>query len=104
MAKELLEVYAAREAHGRPAYGTEDGLYEEFAARFPFEETPDQQHAIDDVLADLGREKPMDRLVCGGAGFGKTPVAVRAGFGSHVAADAAVDSERTRLHSRHPVI
>jgi transcription-repair coupling factor (superfamily II helicase) len=80
MANELLKVYAAREAHARRPYGTEDGLYEEFAARFAFEETPDQQHAIDDVLADLGREKPMDRLVCGDVGFGKTEVAMRAAF------------------------
>ena len=80
MAKELLDVYAAREAHGRPAYGAADGLYREFVARFPFEETPDQQRAIDDVLADLAREKPMDRLVCGDVGFGKTEVAMRAAF------------------------
>ena len=80
MARELLEVYAAREAHGRPAYGTADGLYRDFAARFPFEETPDQQRAIDDVLADLARDKPMDRLVCGDVGFGKTEVAMRAAF------------------------
>ena len=50
----------------------------EFAARFPFEETPDQQRAIDDVVADLGREKPMDRLICGDVGYGKTEVAMRA--------------------------
>src|SRR5437763_11923695 len=80
MARELLAVYAAREAHGRPAYGTADGLYRDFAARFPFEETPDQQRAIDDVLADLARDKPMDRLVCGDVGFGKTEVAMRAAF------------------------
>src|SRR5437763_4724 len=80
MAKELLDVHAAREAHGRPAYGAADGLYREFVARFPFEVTPDQQRAIDDVLADLAREKPMDRLVCGDVGFGKTEVAMRAAF------------------------
>src|SRR3989449_9607144 len=80
MAQELVQVYAAREAHGRAAYQESDGLYEEFAARFAFEETPDQQHAIDDVLADLGREKPMDRLVGGDVGFGKTEVAMRAAF------------------------
>src|SRR5437763_1241474 len=80
MARERLAVYAGREAHGRPAYGTADGLYRDFAARFPFEETPDQQRAIDDVLADLARDKPMDRLVCGDVGFGKTEVAMRAAF------------------------
>ena len=78
MAHELLRVYAAREAHARPPYEADDPLYREFAARFPFEETPDQQRAIDEVLADLERPKPMDRLVCGDVGFGKTEVAMRA--------------------------
>ncbi len=57
-----------------------DPLYQEFEARFPFDETPDQQRAIDEVLADLGGERPMDRLVCGDVGFGKTEVAMRAAF------------------------
>ncbi len=80
MAHELLHVYAAREAHGRPAYGAADGLFREFVARFPFEETPDQQRAIEEVLSDLASDKPMDRLVCGDVGFGKTEVAMRAAF------------------------
>jgi transcription-repair coupling factor (superfamily II helicase) len=80
MAHELLQVYAQREVHGRQGYGEGDGLYGEFAARFPFEETPDQQRAIDDVLADLAGGKPMDRLVCGDVGFGKTEVAMRAAW------------------------
>jgi transcription-repair coupling factor (superfamily II helicase) len=80
MAHELVEVYAAREAHARSAYAESDGLFAEFAVRFPFEETPDQLRAIDDVLADLGREKPMDRLICGDVGFGKTEVAMRAAW------------------------
>jgi transcription-repair coupling factor (superfamily II helicase) len=80
MAHELLSVYAAREAHGRPAFADSDALTREFAARFAFEETPDQQRAIDDVLADLGRARPMDRLVCGDVGFGKTEVALRAAW------------------------
>jgi transcription-repair coupling factor (superfamily II helicase) len=80
MAQELVQVYAAREAHGRAAYQESDGLYAEFAARFAFEETPDQQRAIDEVLADLGREKPMDRLICGDVGYGKTEVAMRAAW------------------------
>ena len=54
--------------------------YEDFASRFEFEETPDQQAAIDDVIRDLTRVKPMDRLICGDAGFGKTEVALRAAF------------------------
>ncbi|MFN8543528.1 MAG: transcription-repair coupling factor [Candidatus Binatia bacterium] len=80
MAHELVKLYAAREAHRRRPLGTTDALYEEFVARFPFEETADQLRAIDEVLGDLGGEKPMDRLVCGDVGFGKTEVAMRAAF------------------------
>ena len=80
MAHDLVKVYAAREAHGRAPYESADALYQEFAARFPFEETPGQQRAIDEVLADLGGARPMDRLVCGDVGFGKTEVAMRAAF------------------------
>ncbi len=80
MANELLRVYAAREAKGRRSYATVDALYDEFVARFPFEETTGQQRAIEEVIADLGGPKPMDRLVCGDVGFGKTEVAMRAAF------------------------
>jgi transcription-repair coupling factor (superfamily II helicase) len=77
MAGELLEIYAAREVlegHAFPHPGTE---YHDFAERFEFEETPDQAAAIDDVIRDMARPKPMDRLICGDAGFGKTEVALR---------------------------
>ena len=80
MASELLDIYAAREVmegHPFPHPGRD---YEDFAERFEFEETPDQQAAIDDVLRDMCRAKPMDRLICGDAGFGKTEVAMRAAF------------------------
>ncbi len=80
MARELLGIYAARQLDERTPYGEPDELYREFEARFPFEETPDQRQAIDDVLADLGGSKPMDRLVCGDVGYGKTEVALRAAF------------------------
>ncbi|MGH7812767.1 MAG: DEAD/DEAH box helicase, partial [Candidatus Binataceae bacterium] len=80
MAAELLEIYAAREVMEGHAYPPPGRDYEEFAARFEFEPTPDQQSAIDDVLGDLARTKPMDRLICGDAGFGKTEVALRAAF------------------------
>src|SRR6185369_15216728 len=80
MAHELLKVYAAREAHGRRPYAQSDPLYEEFVARFPFEETPGQLRAIDEVLGDMSAGKAMDRLVCGDVGFGKTEVAMRAAF------------------------
>ena len=80
MAAELLEVYAAREVLEGHAYPHPGADFEEFCARFEFEETPDQQAAIDDVIRDLTRNKPMDRLICGDAGFGKTEVALRAAF------------------------
>jgi transcription-repair coupling factor (superfamily II helicase) len=80
MAQELLKVYAAREAHGRRPYAHEDPLYQEFVARFPFEETPGQLRAIEEVLGDMTGGKSMDRLVCGDVGFGKTEVAMRAAF------------------------
>ena len=57
-----------------------DGLYGEFAARFPYEETDDQLTAIESVIDDLGQGRPMDRLICGDVGFGKTEVALRAAF------------------------
>ena len=56
------------------------GLYDEFCARFPFAETEDQENAIADVIEDLAKGRPMDRLVCGDVGFGKTEVALRAAF------------------------
>ena len=80
MAQELLSVHAARELAPGFAFSPRDALLEEFEATFPYEETPDQLAAIDDVLADLQRPKPMDRLVCGDVGYGKTEVAVRAAF------------------------
>ncbi len=80
VAAELLEIYARREARQGYAYPIDDAQYHAFAATFPFEETPDQQEAIDAVLADMRSPKPMDRLVCGDVGFGKTEVAMRAAF------------------------
>ncbi len=80
MAAELMEVAAQRMLRKGEVVGTGQGVYEEFAARFPYEETDDQLHAIDDVLEDLGSGRPMDRLVCGDVGFGKTEVALRGAF------------------------
>jgi len=80
MARELLDIYAAREVFPGiplPAGGAE---YEEFSAAFPYDETPDQARAIDDVMMDMGRERPMDRLICGDVGYGKTEVAMRAAY------------------------
>jgi transcription-repair coupling factor (superfamily II helicase) len=80
MARELLEIHAVRESTERPPVAKLNDDYEEFVARFPFDETSGQRAAIDDVLADLRSDKPMDRLVCGDVGYGKTEVALRAAF------------------------
>ncbi len=80
MAAALIRVAAARAMRTAPVLTPPEGLYDEFAARFPYEETEDQQTAIDAVLADLAAGRPMDRLVCGDVGFGKTEVALRAAF------------------------
>ena len=79
-AVELLAVQALRDAREGHAFPQPDFHYDNFAAAFPFEETPDQAKAIDDVISDMLSSKPMDRLVCGDVGFGKTEVALRASF------------------------
>ncbi len=80
MAQELVAIYAAREAQSRSSFTPPDNLYREFEAAFPYEETPDQEKAIEDVLSDMQRPRPMDRVVCGDVGYGKTEVALRAAF------------------------
>ncbi len=80
IAQELLELEAFRMTNERRPYARQDGDYEEFEAHFPFEETPGQQSAIDDMVADMLRPKSMDRLVCGDVGYGKTEVAMRAAY------------------------
>ena len=80
VAAELLEIQARRQARQGLALRLDRAMYEPFAAAFPFEETPDQLAAIDAVIADLAQAQPMDRVVCGDVGFGKTEVAVRAAF------------------------
>ena len=80
MADALLRIAAARQLNEAPKLVPPQGLYEEFCARFPYEETEDQKNVIDAVLDDLAAGKPMDRLVCGDVGFGKTEVALRAAF------------------------
>jgi len=80
VAAELLELYAKRRARVAVPIEVDRGLYEQFAAGFPFEETPDQLSAIEAVLKDLEKAEPMDRVVCGDVGFGKTEVALRAAF------------------------
>ncbi|RBP30071.1 transcription-repair coupling factor [Marinobacter pelagius] len=79
-AAELLDVYARREARKGFQFEDPKEAYRAFAADFPFEETPDQEVAIQAVFEDMTGERPMDRLVCGDVGFGKTEVAMRAAF------------------------
>jgi len=80
MAQELIDLYANRELVKRQAYGLPTTLYREFEAGFEYEETPDQLKAIDDIVHDMEARRPMDRLVCGDVGYGKTEVAMRAAF------------------------
>ncbi len=80
MAEALLRVAAARKLHQAPRLAPPEGAFEEFCARFPYHETDDQKDAIAAVLDDLSLGRPMDRLVCGDVGFGKTEIALRAAF------------------------
>ncbi|HEY6973065.1 MAG TPA: DEAD/DEAH box helicase, partial [Nitrospiraceae bacterium] len=80
MAHELIDLYANRELVKRQSYGHASTLYHEFEAAFEYEETPDQLKAIDDIVRDMEASRPMDRLVCGDVGYGKTEVAMRAAF------------------------
>jgi transcription-repair coupling factor (superfamily II helicase) len=80
IANELIKIAAERKLREAPQVAVGHGLYDEFCAGFPYEETEDQQAAIDSVLADLSSGRPMDRLICGDVGFGKTEVALRAAF------------------------
>ena len=80
MAGELIRIAAARQVREAESMAPPEGSFEEFCARFPFAETEDQARAIADVLEDLAAGRPMDRLICGDVGFGKTEVALRAAF------------------------
>jgi transcription-repair coupling factor (superfamily II helicase) len=80
IARELVELYAARRVLPGHAFSPPDPTFREFEATFAFEETQDQQQAIQDVLEDMRTDKPMDRLICGDVGYGKTEVALRTAF------------------------
>ncbi len=80
MAEGLIKIAAARQLNHSDEVDPPPGLFDEFCARFPYEETEDQLNAIADVLGDLAQGRPMDRLICGDVGFGKTEVALRAAF------------------------
>ncbi|MBU2738945.1 transcription-repair coupling factor [Acidithiobacillus concretivorus] len=101
-ASELLDIYARRAARQGRAFAAPDEAYWDFVSRFPFEETPDQQQAIDAVIADMISPHPMDRLVCGDVGFGKTEVALRAAFlAAHGGAQVMVLVPTTLLAQQH---
>ena len=80
MAERLIRVAAERALRTAPVFDPPEGMWDQFLARFPYAETEDQLQAIEDVLTDLSSGRPMDRLVCGDVGFGKTEVAIRAAF------------------------
>jgi transcription-repair coupling factor (superfamily II helicase) len=102
VAAELLAIYAQREARQGTSMPVDREMTEQFAAAFPFEETPDQTTAIEAVIADLASPKPMDRVVCGDVGFGKTEVALRAAFVAATAGkQVAVLAPTTLLAQQH---
>ncbi|MBD8493207.1 transcription-repair coupling factor [Pseudomonas syringae] len=102
VAAELLDIYARRAAREGYAFEDPKADYATFSAGFPFEETPDQQSSIDAVRADMLAARPMDRLVCGDVGFGKTEVAMRAAFiAVHGGRQVAVLVPTTLLAQQH---
>jgi len=101
-AAELLEVYARRGSNPGFACQPPDESYRQFASDFPFEETPDQLTAINSVVADMTKPNPMDRLICGDVGFGKTEVAMRAAFlAAHSGRQVAILAPTTLLAQQH---
>lgn len=102
MAEELMKIAAKRALRKAPALNAMEGLYEEFCSRFPYVETDDQLRAISDITDDLASGKPMDRLICGDVGYGKTEVALRAAFiAASSGMQVAVISPTTLLCRQH---
>ncbi len=102
MAGELIRTAAGRRLHDAAIMAPPEGAWDEFCARFPFAETDDQQNAINDVLEDMAAGRPMDRLICGDVGFGKTEVALRAAFVAAMAGtQVAVVVPTTLLARQH---
>ncbi|KDM66674.1 transcription-repair coupling factor [Acidiphilium sp. JA12-A1] len=102
MAAGLIRIAAERKLHDAAILAADDGAFAEFCARFPYTETEDQARAIADVMEDLAAGKPMDRLVCGDVGFGKTEVALRAAFIAAMSgAQVAVVVPTTLLARQH---
>jgi len=102
LAKELLEIYAKRKIITRPPYTSDDEIDSQITSGFEYEETPDQIQAIEDIKKDMESEEPMDRIVCGDVGFGKTEVALRAMIKTVVSdRQAAMISPTTILANQH---
>ncbi len=102
MAGELIRIAAARQVREAASLAPAEGAWDEFCARFPFAETEDQSRAISDVLEDLSAGRPMDRLICGDVGFGKTEVALRAAFVAAMSgAQVAIVVPTTLLARQH---
>jgi transcription-repair coupling factor (superfamily II helicase) len=102
MAGELIRIAAARQIRDAEIMAPPEGSFDEFCARFPFAETEDQSRAIADVLEDLATGRPMDRLICGDVGFGKTEVALRAAYVAAMSgAQVAVVVPTTLLSRQH---
>ena len=102
MAQGLMKIAAARMLHEAPKFVPPEGLYDEFCARFPYDETDDQLTAIESTLAEMASGRPMDRLICGDVGFGKTEVALRAAFAAAVnGAQVALVVPTTLLARQH---
>jgi transcription-repair coupling factor (superfamily II helicase) len=104
IASDLLDLYARREMAKGISYNPPDAFYRQFETAFPFEETPDQRRAISETLADMVRERPMDRLICGDVGFGKTEIAIRAAMKAVVdQRQVAVLTPTTLLCEQHVI-
>ena len=102
IASELIRIAAMRQLREAPVLAPPSGAFDEFVARFPYEATEDQAASIDSVIEDLGAGRPMDRLVCGDVGFGKTEVALRAAFVAAMAGlQVAVVVPTTLLARQH---
>lgn len=102
IAEKLIKIAAARKLQKAEVFSPQAGIYDDFCARFPYNETDDQLNAIADVIADLEQGMPMDRLVCGDVGFGKTEVAMRAAFVvASAGAQVAVIVPTTLLARQH---
>ncbi|MEM8936712.1 MAG: transcription-repair coupling factor [Pseudomonadota bacterium] len=102
LAEQLIAIAAKRAANEAEEIAPPSGVYDEFCARFPFIETEDQENAIADVVNDLAKGRPMDRLICGDVGFGKTEVALRAAFiAAYTGRQVAVIAPTTLLARQH---